>query len=246
MSNTCHDIEEMLDTLRLPKCVEKFDQMLGNPQLGSYSPTQFLRELLKPQYIATVNKRFADNLRKSSLLETDAKVENLRTGNGRTYNDTTVRQVLTYRFADDRMNVGVYGVTGAGKSYFLAAVCIEACRLNYSCKFVDYCDLLDELLSLNQAADKTKYRKRVKYYAKFQLLFIDGFAISRYDEEGITILYHLIKMRTDLHKSTLFSCQYSPEEWGKYLGKEPDCYGKLDGIRRRLSTGYTVIIERSN
>ena len=40
MSNTCHDIEEMLDTLRLPKCVEKFDQMLGNPQLGSYSPTQ--------------------------------------------------------------------------------------------------------------------------------------------------------------------------------------------------------------
>lgn len=56
MSNTCHDIEEMLDTLRLPKCVEKFDQMLGNPQLGSYSPTQFLRELLKPQYIATVNK----------------------------------------------------------------------------------------------------------------------------------------------------------------------------------------------
>ena len=74
---------------------------------------------------------------------------------------------------------------------------------------------------------------------------IDDFAISRYSEEGINILYHLIKKRDDFATSTLFCCQYSPDEWGKQLSYEEGGYGKYDdGIRRRFTTGYTVLIER--
>lgn len=69
--------------------------------------------------------------------------------------------------------------------YFLSACCVEACRRNYRCKFVDYSDLLDELIVLNRQEDLNKYRKRIRYYARIQLLFIDDFAISRYSEEGI-------------------------------------------------------------
>ena len=132
-----------------------------------------------------------------------ALVENLKTGNGRIYNDATVQQVLEFHFAENRQNVGIYGVTGAGKSYFLSACCVEACRRNYRCKFVDYSDLLDELIVLNRQKDLNRYRKRIKYYARIQLLFIDDFAISRYSEEGIKILYHLLKLRDDLGTSTL-------------------------------------------
>ena len=128
---------------------------------------------------------------------------------------------------------------------FLSACCVEACRRNYRCKFVDYSDLLDELIVLNRQEDLNKYRKRIRYYARIQLLFIDDFAISRYSEEGIKILYHLIKLRDDLGTSTLFSCQYSPDEWGNQLSDEKECYGKLDGIRRRLTTGFTVLIEKA-
>ena len=213
MSNTNKDIQEMLDVLNLPECSKKFDQMLGEPALGSYSPIQFLREVLQPQYDVVLNKRFADNLRKSSLIETDAKVENLRTGNGRVYNETTVQQLLTFRFAEDRKNVGVFGVSGVGKSYFLAAFCVEACWRNYSCKFVDYCELLEELITLDQSKDKSKYSRRLRHYAKYQLLFIDDFGISRFGEDGMKILYHLIKMRTDQQRSTLFSSQYNPDVW---------------------------------
>ncbi|WP_244094905.1 hypothetical protein [[Clostridium] scindens] len=83
------------------------------------------------------------------------------------------------------------------------------------------------------------------YNKQIQLLFIDDFAISRYSEEGIKILYHLIKLRDDLGTSTLFNCQYSPDEWGNQLSDEKECYGKLDGIRRRLTTGFTVFIEKA-
>ena len=130
-------------------------------------------------------------------------------------------------------------------AYFISACCVEACRRNYRCKFVDYSDLLDELIVLNRQKDLNRYRKRIKYYARIQLLFIDDFAISRYSEEGIKILYHLIKLRDDLGTSTLFTCQYSPDEWGNQLSDEKECYGKLDGIRRRLTTGFTVLIEKA-
>lgn len=246
MSNTNKDILDMLDVLNLPECSKKFDQMLGDPALGSYSPIQFLREVLQPQCDVVLNKRFDDNLRKSGLIETDAKVENLRTGNGRVYNDTTVQQILSFRFAEDRKNVGVFGKSGVGKSYFLAAFCVEACRLNYSCRFVDYCELLEELITLDQSNDKSKYSRRLRHYAKYQLLFIDDFGISRFGEDGMKILYHLIKMRTEQQRSTLFSSQYHPEEWGSCLGFEQSGYGKVDGIRRRLTSGYTVVIDRAN
>lgn len=108
----------------------------------------------------------------------------------------------------------------------------------------DLSTMLDELLILSMRDNLEQYRKRLKYYARLQLLFIDDFAISRYSEDGIKILSHLIKTRPDLGTSAMFTCQYAPSELGKQLSDEEGYYGKLDGIRRRLTTGYTVHIER--
>ena len=171
MKSEANDIYEMLDTLALPVAAQRFAQLSESPELGSYTALQLLREVLEPQYIETLNKRFETNLRLSSLINKGAVAENLKTGNGRIYNDATVEQVLKFHFAENRQNVGIYGVTGAGKSYFLSACCVEACKRNYRCKFVDYSDLLDELIVLNRQEDLNKYRKRIRYYARIQLLF---------------------------------------------------------------------------
>lgn len=238
------DIATMLDDLNLPVSALRWKEILNSPELSNYAPQQLLREVIEPQYIETMNNRYKTNLRLSKLIDQSAQAENLVTSSKRRYNDEVVQQLLSFRFAEDRLNVGVYGVTDAGKSYFMSAFCKEACRKNYRCMFVDYCDLLDELLVLSRREDLDRYRKRLKYYARIQILFIDDFAISRYSEEGIKILYHLIKTRTDLKTSTMFTCQYAPSEWGKQLSDEDGCYGNLDGIRRRLTTGYTVHIEK--
>ena len=244
LKKTLNSINELLDVLGLPLVSQRLNEIVKSPDFYNYSPMQLILEILQQQYLDTLNKRFEVNLRLSSLINKSALADNLKTGNGRNYNDSTVDQVLTFSFVENRQNVGVYGITDAGKSYFLAACCIEACRQNFRCKFVDYSDLLDELTIL-QREDLTRYRKRIKYYSRIQLLFIDDFAINRYPEETVNILYHLIKMRTDHGTSTMFSCQYSPDEWGKHISDDSSCYGKLDGIRRRLTNGYTVLIRKT-
>ena len=177
MNNTNSDIYEMLDTLSLPVAAQRFSELTQSPELVNYTAFQFIREVLEPQYTETLNRRFETNLRLSSLINKGALTENLKTGNGRVYNDATVQQVLGFHFAENRQNVGIYGVTGAGKSYFISACCVEACRRNYRCKFVDYSDLLDELIVLNRQKDLNRYRKRSMYYARIQFLFIDPFVI---------------------------------------------------------------------
>ena len=82
MNNNHDDICEMLDVLGLPLCTQKYNELLNAPELGSYSPDQFLRELLETQYIEILNNRFKTNIRLSALINKDAKTENLKTGNG--------------------------------------------------------------------------------------------------------------------------------------------------------------------
>lgn len=241
MSEMTYDIGEMLDTLGLTTAAIRWKQILDDPELGNFTAQQLFREVITPQYLEAVNNRYETNLKFSKLMEKSARIEHLKSGNGRKYNDETVQQVLTFHFIASGLNIGIYGKTGAGKSYFMSAVCNEACRLNYRCQFLDYCDMMDELLRLSRE-NMTKYSKKLKYYSRLRILFIDDFCISRYSEDGIKILYHLLKSRADLHYPTVFNTQYEPSEWGKRLSDDPECFGKLDGIRRRLTTGFTVEI----
>ena len=65
MKREANDIYEMLDTLALPVAAQRFAQLSESPELGSYTALQLLREVLEPQYIETLNKRFETNLRLS-------------------------------------------------------------------------------------------------------------------------------------------------------------------------------------
>ena len=114
MKNKTTDIYEMLDTLSLPVAAQRFAELSAelskSPEFGSYTALQFIREVLEPQYIETLNNRFETNLRLSSLINKGALAENLKTGNGRIYNDATVEQILKFHFAENRQNVGIYVV----------------------------------------------------------------------------------------------------------------------------------------
>ena len=125
------DIATMLDELNLPLAAARWIELRDGPEMADYTPGQLFREVLEPQYLETMNNRYKTNLRLSRLIDKGALTENLATSSKRRYNDVVVQQLLSFRFAEERLNVGVYGITEAGKSYFLSAFCNEACHRNY-------------------------------------------------------------------------------------------------------------------
>ena len=98
MSDITYDIGEMLDSLKMTTAAIRWKQLLNDPELGNFTAQQLLREVLTPQYVEAMNNQYTTNLKFSRLMEKNARIENLKTGNGRKYNDETVQQILTFNF----------------------------------------------------------------------------------------------------------------------------------------------------
>lgn len=245
MAKNSMDIEQMLDSLGLGEMSMRLDALVRSPEGMDLSPLQLLREIVTAQYTLHRNEQFRTNLRLSRLRQQEALLENLHTGNGRVFNDNLAGQLKTLEFVDDRKNVTVVGESSAGKTYFLRAFCIEACKRNYRTLFIDYMDLMDELIARKQK-DLENFKKRLRYYSRIQVLMIDDFLIAKYSSESLDNLYSLIKERAILGKTTMVSTQFGPDEWDTCMSNDIGVYAKCDGIRSRLiENGYFVVVEKA-
>ncbi len=71
----------VVDGLGMTTAAIRWKQILDAPELGNFTAQQLLREVLTPQYIEAMNKRYETNLKFSRLMEKSAQIENLKTGN---------------------------------------------------------------------------------------------------------------------------------------------------------------------
>ena len=102
----------MLDELNFPLAAVRWKELSDVPEVADFTPQQLFRKVLETQYLETMNNRYRTNLRLSRLINRSALTENLVTSSKRRYNNAVVQQMLSLRFAEERLNVGVYGVTG--------------------------------------------------------------------------------------------------------------------------------------
>ena len=129
MSNSkIQDILDILDYLGLGETRKRLAELYKSPEFSSYNSLQLLREILSVQYISDKNSSFEKSVKLSKVRNISASLENIKTGNGRKYDENVIEQISSFDFVDKAYNVGIYGVSGAGKTYLMSALCIEACR----------------------------------------------------------------------------------------------------------------------
>ena len=246
MAKISSDLEQKLEYVGLEAMAGHLDRIMRSSEGSVLTPLQLLRELVDQYYLDYRNRQFQGNLRLSRLRQQVALMDNLNTGNGRVYQDVLVDQLSTLEFIEDGANITVAGESYSGKTYFLRAFCIEACKANYRTLFVDYTDLMDDLIVRKQKSMRS-YRQRLRFYANVQFLLIDDFLISKYDDQALDGLYNLIKERRVLAKATMVSTQFGPDEWANVISADFTTYAKADGIRTRIiEDGFIVEIQRAN
>lgn len=113
----------------------------------------------------------------------------------------------------------ITGKTGTGKSHILKAFGLRACEQGISMRYARCVDLLDDLHA--GLADGT-YNRRLKAWARAELLIIDDVGLGqvkkRGDEPtGAHTLYNLIDRRHG-RASTAVTSNIALSDWGRHLG----------------------------
>ena len=235
------DLMEMLEYLELFAFEERFKAIYESPKFSSLDSVQFLQELVAAEYDYRKEARLDRLLRLSRLGKNTALASNLKSGNGRIYNENVVRQILTLGFVEKRLNLCIFGQSGIGKTYAAKAIGAECCRGEYKTYFTDCTTLIDELLFMKNS-DSAKYTKKLKYFGKIQVLILDDFLITHINQERASILFQLIKLREVQGTSTVVTCQYPADDWGDFMGDQNEP-ALSDAIRRRLTSGFILNIE---
>ncbi len=160
---------------------------------------------------------------------------------GRKLNRELILRLASCGYITDHRNLFITGATGSGKTYMACAFGMEACKQEYTTKYVRLPDLLIDL-----AAAKTndRYRKVLKQYTTPTLLIIDEWLLlkpTEAEQKDILELLHHRRRKT----STIFCSQYHQDGWYEQLGGEasPLADAILDRI---VHDAYKIKIESSD
>ncbi len=115
-------------------------------------------------------------------------------------------------------------------SFLVQAIGQSACVLGLRVRYTTSADLLKDLTA--SLADQTLPR-RVRYYARFDLLVIDEFGFDKIERaeapQAASLLYKIIDARSQ-QRSTALVTNVDFDPWGDYLGDPPLAMAFLDRI----------------
>lgn len=204
-----------------------------------------MNTMLSEDYVTKYNNSYNNMLSKSGLKCRRGTLSEITTGDGRRYNDNALEQIKDLSFITSKKNVCVFGESGAGKSYLVASIAEELSKRLVRNKYTDYISLMDTLTELRKES-KTKYEKKIEFFAKIPVLILDDFLADEVTPDEVTVMFTLIKRREIYETSTIVATQYDPEEWVELMtGVRKKIKGEADSIRRRLvDNAYLITIEK--
>lgn len=141
-----------------------------------------------------------------------------------------VEELASGAFIRRRDNVAFVGQSGVGKSFLIQAIGQGACALGYSVLYTTSAGLLEDLTA--SLADQTLPR-RIRYYARFDLLIIDEFGFDHIERQqspqAANLFFKIIAARSR-QRSTALATNIDFEAWADYLGDPPLATAFLDRV----------------
>jgi len=127
-----------------------------------------------------------------------------------------VRELMTCKFIDEKIDICVVGPAGRGKTHLALAIGYEAVCRGYSVKFRRVCDLITEL---KEAKSEKHLNDHMRLLSRCSLLILDEFGYMNYDIESANFLYQIIGARYETG-STFYTSNLNFSEWVTFLGND--------------------------
>jgi DNA replication protein DnaC len=221
---------EDFETLRIPLRAEQLDSVLARAESEGMSHLEFLRVLLSEQANQRRERSIAYRIREAGFAESKTLADFDWSFNADAIDRVQIEGLAKGEFIGRKQNLVMVGQSGVGKSHIIQAIGQEACVLGYRVLYRTSALLLEELTA--SLADRTLPR-RLRYYAKFDLVILDEFGFDRIERtmspQAASLLYKLISARS-AQRSTVLAANIDFEAWGGYLGDSPLAMAFLDRI----------------
>ena len=208
---------------------EQLDAALSRAESEGLSHLEFLRALISAAADGRRERRIARRIREAGFAQTKTLADFDWQFNAAVIDRVQIEALAEGEFIGHRQNLVWVGQSGVGKSHLIQAIGQRACVLGYRVRYETSASVLQELTAA--LADQTLPR-RLRDYAKFDLMILDEFGFDRVERrespQAASLLYKLINVRSG--RSTVLVTNIDFEAWGEYLGDPPLAMAFLDRI----------------
>lgn len=240
--NRSERIAELVDELNglgLPLMALSLEELCRNGAIDDLDGISLAERIVGPEYEQRSSLLYRNRLRRAKLAGCPSRIDLCRDGSGRSYLPVGITETLgTLDFVRDGLNVCVLGPSDSGKTYLAKALAVQACR-SYRALYTHCSDLL-ESMAVQKDSDFAKYRKRIRFLVKLDLLVLDDFLLNTVaDETEVKVLFEVLEKRSEAQRSTVVCSQRDPSSWSSMIMNDPVT---ADAILKRATRHYTVVI----
>lgn len=208
---------------------EQLDAVLAHAERDGLTHLEFVHRLIAEQAQQHRERTITRRIRQACFRELQTLAGFDWEFNAKAINRVQIEELATAAFIGRQDNLVIVGQSGVGKSRIIQAVGQNACVLGYRVRYTTSAALLADLTA--SLADQS-LPKRVRYYARFDLLVIDEFGFDKIERtetrQAANLLYKIIDARTQ--RSTALVTNIDFEAWGDYLGDPPLAMAFLDRV----------------
>lgn len=216
---------------------EQLDTVLAESDKTTCSHLEFLQRVLAPLAALRRGRTIERRIRQARFRDEAATLESFDWKFNSTIDRVQIDELATADFVRRGDNLVLAGQSGLGKSHLIQSVGRRACVAGYRVRYTTSAQLLGELGA--SLADGTT-PKKIRQYARFDLLIIDEFGFDRLERDEFPqapgLLYKVIDARTR-QSSTALVTNIDFDAWGEYLGDAPLAMALLD----RLVDGALIL-----
>lgn len=205
---------EKMKQMRLGAMAERYHQAVSGAQNKDYTTDQLIAELIDYEWEHRYNKRIQGLIGQANF-RTDANIQNIDYTANRSLDRNMFERLSTMDFINRAQNIIITGATGTGKSYIAQALGYQACLMQRRTLYYNFARLSD---MVKIAKLEGNYLKLLNKIEKTDLLIIDDFGLSAFNDQIRNALMDIIEIKYD-RSSVIIAAQLPVKSWHETIGE---------------------------
>lgn len=209
MNSEFDNLFQSLKKMRLSGMAEELERQYLDPNSDLLDPEERISRLIRAEFELRHTKKLNRLVKSSNIRYPQATIDQSIEDPKRNLDAATILKLAQCSWIQEKRNLIITGLTGAGKSWCACALGMAAMQKMYT---VYYSSTEYLLQKLHSAVNTKELMDQMDKLKKYDLLILDDFGLMNFDLDMCRNLFQLIDLREG-RASMIIVSQYPVSEW---------------------------------